>query len=195
MYDNTETKIIEQLYLNKEIHKRELARRLKLTMPSIDNALKKIKSIVKIKKIGNQLHLSLDYSKKELIPYLYSIEIGRLNRFPKEIQWTIDKFLFYLKNKPLLTIIFGSYAKGNYNKDSDIDILVVFQTVDEKDCENSAKRANMEFNTKLSPVYLTYDNFKSSYYQSNKEFFNKLKQDKIILNCIEWCRQIENESS
>ena len=57
MYDNTETKIIEQLYLNKEIHKRELARRLKLTMPSIDNALKKIKSIVKIKKIGNQLHL------------------------------------------------------------------------------------------------------------------------------------------
>jgi hypothetical protein len=53
----------------------------------------------------------------------------------------------------------------------------------------------MEFNTKLSPIYLNYEDFKDSYHQSNKEFFNKLKEDKIILNGLEWWRQIENESS
>jgi predicted nucleotidyltransferase len=195
MYDNTGIRIIEQIYLSKEIHKRELARKLKLTMPSIENSLNKLKSIIKIKKVGNQLHLSLDYSKKEIVPYLSFVETRRFNNLPKEIQWTIDKFLVYLKAKPLITVLFGSYAKGNYNKNSDIDVLVVFQSVNEKDCENSAKRANMEFNTKLSPIYLNYEDFKDSYHQSNKEFFNKLKEDKIILNGLEWWRQIENESS
>jgi len=195
MYNNTELKIVEQIYLNKSIHKRELARKLKIGMPSIDYALKKIAHLLKNRKIGNQLHFSLDYSKYELIPFLYSLEASRFNKLPQNIRNAVNSFLRDLKNKPLISFIFGSYARTDYTKNSDVDLLLVFQEVNEKEIENSAKKISMAFNVKIAPVYLNYDNFRKSYHEDNKQFFSKLKEHKILLNGIEWWREIENESS
>jgi len=195
MYNNTSLKIIEQVYLNKEIHKRELARKLKIGMPSVDYALKKVDFLLKRRKVGNQLHFSLDYSNVELVPFLYMIETKRLNSLPQNIKNSAINFLIDLRSKPLISVIFGSYAKGNYTKDSDIDLFLVFQKVNEKEIENSVKKISLAFNTKIAPVYLDYENFKKSYHEENKEFFSKLKANKIFLNGIEWWREVENESS
>ncbi|MBU0535777.1 MAG: winged helix-turn-helix transcriptional regulator, partial [Nanoarchaeota archaeon] len=70
MYDTTETRILELIYLNPGIHKRELSKQLKLGMPSIDYGLKKINRIIKQKSSGNQINYFLDYSKEELTPLL-----------------------------------------------------------------------------------------------------------------------------
>ena len=130
MYDKTELRILEQVYLKPGIHKRELSKQLKLGMPSIDYALKKIEKLLKKQASGNQIRYFLDYSKEALTPMLCAIEHSRLNRLPLKIKLTINDFLKELKEKPIISAIFGSYAKGDYTRNSDVDILLVFQKME-----------------------------------------------------------------
>jgi predicted nucleotidyltransferase len=196
MYDNTEVKIFEQIYLIPGIHKRELSKKLKLGMPSIDYAIKKINTIIKQKKAGNQINYFLDYSKEDLTPMLKAVEHSRLTKLPAKITLAINDFLKELEDKPVIAIIFGSYANGTYTKNSDIDILLVFQDLkDAKQIENIAKKVSMKTNTQLNPIYLGYKEFRESLHNQTKEFFKKLKKDKIILVGIEWWRQLIDEEA
>lgn len=196
MYDRTETRILEQIYLSPGIHKRELSKQLKLGMPSIDYGLKKIRKLIKQKKSGNQINYFLDYSKEMLTSALGTVEYSRYERLPAKVKLSINDFLKELEVKPIIAIIFGSYASGKYTKISDIDILLVFQKMeDSKRIENTAKKISMKTNTQLNPVYLSYPEFKESFHNSTNEFFKKLKIDKIILIGIEWWRQLINEET
>src|SRR3989338_5301217 len=165
MYDKTEIRILEQIYLNPGIHKRELSKQLKLGMPSIDYGLQKINNLIKQKKSGNQINYFLDYSKEELTPSLNTVEHSRFERLPAKVRLSINDFLKELKEKPVITVIFGSYANNTYTKSSDIDILLIFQKIeDSKEIENSAKKISMKTNTQLNPVYLSYQKFKETFY-------------------------------
>lgn len=198
MYDRTEVKIIEQAYLKPGIHKRELSKNLKLGMPSIEYALRKVENLLRKQKSGNQIKYFLDYSRKALTPMLYAVEFLRLARLPPKIRMSIQDFLEELAVKPLIAILFGSYAKGNYTKESDIDILLVFQKLEkekDKDIENDAKRISMRTNTKISPVYLEYINFRESFHNPRKAFFKNIRENKIILTGVEYWRQLENEEA
>ena len=143
MYNKPEIRILKEIYLNEGIHKRELARKVSLSMPSVENALKKIKKIVIEKKLKNQIEYMLDYSKKEVIPFLYLIEYQRINEIPGKVRIAIFDFLKELDDKPIISILFGSYVKGNYNSNSDIDLLVVFQKSEGREVEKIAKKINM----------------------------------------------------
>jgi len=196
MYDKTENRILEQIYLNPGIHKRELSKQLKLGMPSIDYGFKKINKLIKQKKSGNQINYFLDYSKEMLSPALGTVEHFRFEGLPAKVRLSVNDFLKELKDKPVIAVIFGSYANGTYTKNSDIDILLVFQKLeDSKAVENVAKKISMKTNTQLNPVYLSYQEFKESFHNSTKGFFKKLKKDKIILIGIEWWRQLEDEEA
>ena len=196
MYDKTEIRILEQIYLNPGIHKRELSKRLKLGMPSIDYGLKKISELIKQKKAGNQINYFLDYSKEMLTSALGTVEHSRFERLPAKVRLSVNDFLKELEVKPIIAVIFGSYASGAYTKNSDIDILLVFQRIeDSKRIENTAKKISMKTNTELNPVYLGYQEFKESFHNPTKEFFKKLKKDKIILIGIEWWRQLIYEEA
>ena len=196
MYDKTEIRILEQIYLHPGIHKRGLSKQLKLGMPSIDYGIKKISKFIKQKKSGNQINYFLDYSKEELIPSLNAVEHSRFERLPAKVRLSVTDLLKELKDKPVIALIFGSYAHGTYTKSSDIDILLIFQKIEaSKEIENSAKKISMKTNTQLNPVYLSYQEFKESFHDPTKGFFKKLKKDKIILIGIEWWRQLEDEEA
>ena len=196
MYDKTEIRILEQIYLNPWIHKRKLSKKLKLGMPSIDYGLKKINKIIKQKKSGNQINYFLDYTKEMLSPALGAVEHSRFERLPAKVRLSVNDFLKELKDKPLIALIFGSYAKGTYTKNSDVDILLVFQKIeDSKAIENTAKKIGMKTNTQLNPVYLSYQEFKESFHNPTKDFFKKLKKDKIILTGIDWWRLLTDEEA
>jgi predicted nucleotidyltransferase len=196
MYDKTEIRILEQIYLNPGIHKRELSKQLKLGMPSIDYGLKKISKLIKQEKSGNQINYFLDYSNEELTPSLNAVEHSRSKKLPAKIRLAVNDFLRELPEKPIIAVIFGSFASGDYTKSSDIDILLVFQKIeDPKKIENTAKKISMKTNTQLNSVYLNYQEFKESFHNSTKEFFKKLKKDKIILIGIEWWRQLVYEEA
>ena len=196
MYDQTEIRILGQIYLNPGVNKRGLSKQLKLGMPSIDYGLKKISKFIKQKKSGNQINYFLDYSREELIPALNAVEHSRFERLPAKVRLSVTDLLKELKDKPVIALIFGSYANGTYTKRSDIDILLVFQTIeDHKQIENTAKKISMKTDTQLNPVYLHYKDFKESFHNPTKEFFKKLKKDKIILAGAEWWRQLTDEEA
>ncbi|MFC1774779.1 nucleotidyltransferase domain-containing protein [Nanoarchaeota archaeon] len=196
MYDNTCLEIIKQIYLTPGIHKRGLSKKLKVGMPSIDYALKKIEKLLTKKKSGNQITYFLDYSKEDLVPMLHVIEHQRLEKLPSKVRIAITSFLSELKEKPIIAIIFGSYAVGDYTKKSDIDILLIFQKLENsKLIESVARRVSMKTNTKINPVYLDYDSFITSFHDSTKEFFKKLKENKIIILGFNYWRQIVNEEA
>src|SRR3989338_1161953 len=110
MYDKTEIRILERIYVNPGIHKRELSKQLKLGMPSIDYGLKKISKLIKQKKSGNQINYFLDYSKEVLIPSLNAVEHSRFEKLPAKVGLSVNDFLKELDVKPIIVIIFGSYA-------------------------------------------------------------------------------------
>jgi predicted nucleotidyltransferase len=196
MYDNTDLKVLEAVYANPSIHKRELSRKLRLSMPSIDNALKNLKKVLKENKKGNQIQYSLDYSKDALTPMLSNVEYSRLERLPAKTKIAVKEFMQRLDEKPILALIFGSYAKGNYDESSDIDILLIYQKLEnEKGIEDTAKRTSMSTNTKISPVYLEYKEFKGSFHDATKEFFKNIKKDKIIIVGMELWRQLQYEEA
>ena len=174
IYDNTETRILEQVYLQPGIHMRALSKQLKLSMPSISTGLKNIKTLLIEERSGNQIKFSIDYSKEEIIPALYLVEHSRIQKLPAKARIAIRDFLKNIKEKPLITIIFGSYAKVNYTKESDIDILLVFQKLeDRKNIETTAKNVSMRSSIKLSPVSLDSHNFKESFHNSSKNCRNE----------------------
>ena len=196
MYDNTELKILKEIYLKPGIHKREISKQLKVGMPSVDYALKKISVLLKKRKSGNQIKFYLDYSKNSLIPLLCQVEYSRFEKLSAKIRFSIIEFLKELETKPLITILFGSYAKGNYTKDSDIDILLVFQKLEKTEkIEQVAKKVGMRYNASLQPVYLDYKSFKESFFNSTKTFFKNIKKDKIILSGIMWWVLLKNEEA
>ena len=196
MYDNTELRVLEQIYLNPGVHKRQLSKQLKLGMPSIDYAIKKVYKLLKKRRSGNQIKYFLNYSEEALTPAIYCIEYSRFEKLPAKVKASVKDFLKELKEKPIIAALFGSYAKNSYTKDSDIDILLVFQKIcNTKGIEGTAKLVSMRTNTLISPVYLDYDSFKEAFHDSTKEFFKNLKKDKILLTGIEWWRELKNEEA
>jgi predicted nucleotidyltransferase len=196
MYDTTRLRIMQEIYLNPCIHKRGLSKKLKLTMPSIDYAIKKISTLLQERKAGNQLQYSLDYSKEALTPVLYAVEQARIEKLPSKIRLAISEFMKELAEKPIIALIFGSYARGEHTSSSDIDILLVFQSIKKPgEIESTAKRISMRTNTRINPVYLGYKEFRESFHNSTKAFFKNIRKEKILLEGIEWWRQLENESA
>ncbi|MFQ6083465.1 MAG: nucleotidyltransferase domain-containing protein [Candidatus Aminicenantia bacterium] len=114
--------------------------------------------------------------KKKRLGYLNKKEQKVVELFVKELR---DK----LKDEIVSIRFFGSKTKGNYKKDSDIDILIL---VKKKTSEISRKLAeitadyDLKYGLPLSPVL--YDLFEQ---QKNKElgsfFFENIEKEGIML--------------
>ena len=189
-------KIIKLLEENKQgLHIRELSRLASTGLPNIKrylDILEKEKTVTKEKK-GNLINITLRYAPKT-ITYLKQIHYEIFSELPSKIQIAITDFLKELIQKPLIVLVFGSYAKANFNKDSDIDILLVYQELkNEKAIENIAKAISDKTNTKLSPIYLDYESFKKNFLDKNHNFSNELRNGVIVLNGIEYYYELIEE--
>ncbi|MBI2673073.1 nucleotidyltransferase domain-containing protein [Candidatus Woesearchaeota archaeon] len=184
----TKLRIINALDKNKKgVHIRELAR---LVKTSYNNTVRNIKileqeNVIKKEKDANLIKIKLK-NYPLTIAYLKQAHTENFLALPKKISNTITEFLNELEEKPLIALIFGSYAKGNFTNNSDIDILLVFQEIKEpKDIENTAKRISMRTNTKISPVYVNYNEFEKNLLNKEHEFSNEIRNNIIIITGIE----------
>lgn len=169
---------------------------LSLSMPSIDYSLKKLNHLVLKQHSGNQIRYSLNYATGAITPFLYAVEYRRLEKLPSKVRRSLRELIMELKEKPLLCILFGSYASGRYTPSSDIDILLVFQKLDNpQEIEKTARIIELRTNVQLNAVYLDYSSFSSSFHLSTKEFFRNLRENKILLTGIEWWRLLLDEES
>ena len=85
----------------------------------------------------------------------------------------VTYFLDKLEEQPIIAVLFGSTAKGNYSEDSDIDILLI---VNKKiKTEKTEKYVNSQTGMHVNCIQITY-----------RDFINelRLKQDRVIQSAL-----------
>lgn len=184
----TKLKLIRILDDNRKgIHLRELSRILKTGLLNVKRHVDNLEKggIVKKQKDANLIKISLKNNAKTLA-YLKHVHSKKFDEMPAKIKNALLEFINELDTRPLIALIFGSYAHGAYNKNSDIDILLVFQRIeDEYSIENLAKKISMRTNTRINPVYLDYKNFEANFMNKNHDFSNEIRQNVILMTGLE----------
>jgi len=108
------------LKTNKEIHVKGLARHLKISSQTANYYLKfyKKEGILKERQEGNLMLYSLtDNSLVRQLKIFYILNI--LSEFSKK---------FVKQNKVTSILLYGSHASGTYDRNSDIDVLIISQS-------------------------------------------------------------------
>jgi predicted nucleotidyltransferase len=85
-----------------------------------------------------------------------------------EIESIIKRFAIELKKEGIEIIkvfLYGSYARGNYREDSDIDVAVICKDFASDPIEQNMKlmRIAVHIDTRLSPISLSIADFKNEY--------------------------------
>ena len=111
---------------------------------------------------------------------------------PANISNIIDEFVKnvneLLGNRIKKIILYGSYARGDYNKNSDIDIMILTDLTDEEiikyrdkisDIAYDIEEAN-DFNIWLSPLVKHIDRF--NYWLEALPFYMNVQKEGVILS-------------
>ncbi|MBS3160043.1 nucleotidyltransferase domain-containing protein [Candidatus Woesearchaeota archaeon] len=163
LFGKGKEKILECFYINrsKELYFSEILRETKLTQNTTLKHLKNLQEnnlVISTKKIGNTF-----YKINPKNPQIYSIfsyfDFKKLNKLPSERKRAIIEFLEKLENKPLIVLVFGSTAKGTFGKESDIDLLLIYN---KKESENKELKKEIEATTgtNIQTFIIDFDYFK-----------------------------------
>jgi predicted nucleotidyltransferase len=184
---NCKIKLIGALESDTGIHLRELSRTIKTSFANTSryvNLLEK-EGVLRRENEANTVRVYIKPGIKAL-GYLKQLHTEKFLELPKKIQMGVSDFLSEMPQKPLIALIFGSYAKKNYTAESDVDLLLVFQaTPKAKDVESLARKISMRNNIKLSPVYVDYSGFEENFLKKEHSFSNELRKSNIIIYGLE----------
>jgi len=127
------------LLLKKEMHGRELAKELKTSLTRVQSILTELREInvLDYKVIGkNHIYfIKKNLMTKSFILNAENYKLTKVLRKNSELEPIFQDII--KKSKANLILLFGSYAKGNPKKDSDIDIYV--DTINQKVKEDIQK--------------------------------------------------------
>jgi len=170
-------KIMHIFYNNKSesFHLRGLSRKAKLEGQSITRYLNFLEknNFLRSKREGNQRRYSVEQNK--LTNSIFTVfDVEKFEKLPQIRKQAIETYFDNLSKQPVYAIIFGSTAKENYAKDSDIDILLI--TNEKIDTKNAEKEADVLHSIKISTFQMTYKAFIIEL---------KLKEDKVIQSAIQ----------
>ncbi len=109
---------------------------------------------------------------------------------PVQIKDIIYKFSQDLKSlfgdKLSKVIVYGSYARGDYDNNSDIDVMILVRLTEEEikqymnfvsDC---AFEYLMEYGVDISPVIKNEEHFE--YWMNNLPYYRNIHEEGIVLN-------------
>ena len=123
-------KILKLFYENKNkpIHLREISRLVKLNESTISRHLNNLVKMDVLKTLTDG-NLKKFYVNKIHIPDLFPLfDSEKLEALPILRRDAVKLYLSKIEKKPVFLIVFGSTAKGNFNKQSDLDLLEIIST-------------------------------------------------------------------
>lgn len=167
--------ILQLFYTNHNfpLHLRDISRKINLRESATSRHLQALEktNILKSQKEANLRKYSI---KKQVISEIFTLfDIEKLEALPLLRKNAIKEYLKALKNKPILMIVFGSTAKGNYKDDSDIDVIEIFTS--KTNTKDAKKHAESLTGMNLQTFQITEANF-------YKEL--KMKEDMVIQSGI-----------
>jgi predicted nucleotidyltransferase len=178
LFGKGKEKILEAFYrtCGKELYFSEILRETKLTP---NTTLKHLKNLAQLnfiiinKKIGNTFY-KLNSKNIQIYSLLAYFDYKRFNQLPYERKRAILEFLGKIRVRPLIALIFGSTAKGTFTKESDVDILLIYN---KKEIEDTKLKADINAVTgvKIQTFIFDFDYF--------KEQISK-KEDSVLIHAI-----------
>lgn len=115
-----------------------------------------------------------------------------MSKIPNEISNIIDQFVKgvneILGNRVKKIILYGSYARGDFNKDSDIDIMILTDLKDEEYYPYFEKISDFaydieydnNFDIEISPVIKNIDRF--NYWLEALPFYMNVQKEGVVLS-------------
>jgi len=129
LFNKKEIKIMKEFSddYDKRIYGRELAKKLKMNQKTVSNILIKLekKNILKYSFEGKNKYYSLNKFNLYLVEIIKIIEISKKIEFLEKHKETKSLFDKIQEKSSGVLLIFGSYAKGEETKKSDLDICVI----------------------------------------------------------------------
>ena len=174
----------------KEIHLRAIARLAKSSLTNVDNSMRLfVKNGMFIREEhSNSSFFRPNLENDETLKLFELFEVERRQAFyskNKSIARLIKKYsesIIELSAKRIqLVILFGSVARGEWTKNSDIDILAVIPGKENgiSDIMNKSK-VNVGPSLTIAPITTTIDKFKEGF-KAKSEFHENLWKDRIVL--------------
>ena len=178
LFGKGKEKILECFYRNrsKELYFSEILRETKLTQNTTLKHLQNLQEnnlVISNKKIGNTF-----YKINPKNPVIFAIfsyfDYLKLNKLPFNRKRAINEFVDKTQVKPLITLVFGSTAKGTFEKESDIDLLLIYN---KKESENKELKKEIEATTgtNIQTFIIDFNYFKEQLLK---------QEDNVIIHAI-----------
>lgn len=173
-----------------EIHLREIARASTVSLNNVDSSLRLFvkDDMFKRREISNMVFFKPNMENEALLKTFEYLELEKKQEFydtNKKIVRLLQKYtqdIVALSNKKIqLVILFGSVARGEWTKNSDIDILVVVSGK-ENDVTTVLQKAKIDVSPLLEirPISTTTEKFVAGL-RNKTEFYNELWKDRVVL--------------
>ena len=87
--------------------------------------------------------------------------------------------------KLVQVILYGSYARGDYNRDSDVDIVAIVHGDRKKLQEqlkqvwDSSSELELEYDTIVSPTVIPYEEFKQ--YRDDLPYYRNISKEGVVV--------------
>ncbi|MFH1289829.1 MAG: nucleotidyltransferase domain-containing protein [Nanoarchaeota archaeon] len=111
-------------------------------------------NVVKKEKGKGNTHYSVNYESSLALILLQVGNVVRMQKLPFERRKAIEEIVKVAK--PLFAVLFGSSAKGNFKKDSDVDLLLVYDK-EARDVGKEAKDIGSKYGVKLRSTVMGFD--------------------------------------
>lgn len=134
----------------------------KTKIKSKNNLIKNLNELVKtniLKREENKSNTfySVNYDNNIAISFLILINQIKLYNLPFERRKAIEEVT--KETFPFILVLFGSTAKEDFKKNSDIDLLFVFKNKD-KDYKESIKKISSKYGISINSNMISYSEFK-----------------------------------
>ena len=174
----------------KEIHLREIARMSKSSLANTDNSMRLFvkNGMFEKRESSNSTFFKPNLENEDIVKVFEFLELDRRKEFyskNKNIARLLKKYtdsIVELSNKRIqLVLLFGSVAREEWTKGSDIDILAVVPDK-EKDIIEILNRAKINVSPLLEirPISTTIKKFTEGV-REKTEFYDNLWKDRIVL--------------
>jgi predicted nucleotidyltransferase len=160
---------------SRKIYGRDIAKKLKLNQKTVSNMLAKLEKedVLKFSQEGRNKYYFLNKFNPDIKEIIKIIEISRKIKFLKKNAKLRGLFDNLEKNSEGVVCIFGSYARGENTKNSDLDILSLGRT---PEIENLEKSYNLKINV-ISSSKAKFD--------KNENIIKEVIKNHIILKGLE----------
>lgn len=189
VFSEPKVKILSHLIENRldEFSIKNLADILKIDYKNCNLAVKSLEEegVLKVKKMGRGMFCKFANKYTPIVGYVEFLRRESICSKKRNIKLVVRDL--ELIKKPFICLLFGSYAKNQETKSSDIDLLIIAE--DEKEIERVIKRYPFDVHITV----FSYSEFISM--ANNKEFsvvLEVLKRNIVLIGIEEFYRLMKN---